>query len=310
MERLEPRHIRFIKLGVGNAWADQCLAKGELQADFMMVPHALVLSGDRQAVRAEILASGSYSKGGASRLAGQLLDFYQLGADCLWFTIANGHLWWTFADPEVTWLGGDRTEHGLRRRKAIGGWRNINLRGEPLIAGRLSTALTRVGMTQNAIVNGERYRGLLLALLNGEERPEVRTACEAEGALLTALSVALLLLHQDDFETLVDLIFARGGWHRVSALGGYQADIDLAVEQSLTGERAFVQVKSAASAKVLDATIQAFDRSGVFDRCYFVCHSPHGELLSTRPDVSVWTSAEIADHALRAGLARWVLERV
>ena len=52
------------------------------------------------------------------------------------------------------------------------------------------------------------------------------------------------LLHQDDFETLVDLIFARGGWHRVSALGGNEADIDLAVEQSLTGERAFVQVKS------------------------------------------------------------------
>ena len=138
----------------------------------------------------------------------------------------------------------------------------------------------------------------------------MRAACEAEEALLTALSAALPLLHQDDFETLVDLIFARGGWHRVSALGGYQADIDLAVEQSLTGERAFVQVKSAASAKVLDVTIQAFDKSGVFDRCYFVCHSPHGELLSTRPDVSVWTSAEIADHALRAGLARWVLERV
>ena len=70
---------------------------------------------------------------------------------------------------------------------------------------------------------------------HGEEWPEVTAARKRERALLAALGAALPLLHQDDFETLVDLIFARGGWHRVSALGGNQTDIDLAVEQSLTG---------------------------------------------------------------------------
>ena len=30
-----------------------------------------------------------------------------------------------------------------------------------------------------------------------------------------------------DFETLVDLIFARGGWQRSSVLGKDQADVDL-----------------------------------------------------------------------------------
>lgn len=310
MEPLDPRHIRFIKLRVNGAWADQCLMKGELQADFMMVPHALALSGDRATVKAAILASGGYSKGGASRLAGQLLDFYRLGTDCLWFTRANGHLWWAFADPEVRWLGGDRTEHGLRSRKAIGGWRKTNLKGESLVAGQLSTALTRVSMTRNAIVDGERYRPLLLALLNGEERPKVQAARQAEDALLYALATTLPLLHQDDFETLIDLIFARGGWHRVSALGGNQADIDLAVEQTLTGERAFVQVKSEASAKAFEATLRAFDKSEAFDRCYFVCHSPRGEITSERADVSIWTRAEIANHTLKSGLTRWVLERV
>ena len=58
-------------------------------------------------------------------------------------------------------------------------------------------------------------------------------------------------LHWADFETLVDVILARGGWHRVSALGGTMKDADLIVEQSVTQETALVQVKSAASQSLL-----------------------------------------------------------
>jgi hypothetical protein len=41
-----------------------------------------------------------------------------------------------------------------------------------------------------------------------------------------------------DFETLVDLIFGRGGWRRTNLLGGTMADIDLALGQPIAGERA------------------------------------------------------------------------
>ena len=45
---------------------------------------------------------------------------------------------------------------------------------------------------------------------------------------------------------MVDLIFARNGWQRVTDVGGSQKDIDLILMQPTTGEKAFVQVESRA----------------------------------------------------------------
>ena len=35
----------------------------------------------------------------------EILDFYRLGPEALWFTFFDGHLWWAHAEPEVVWLG-------------------------------------------------------------------------------------------------------------------------------------------------------------------------------------------------------------
>ena len=51
-------------------------------------------------------------------------------------------------------------------------------------------------------------------------------------------------LHWAEFETLIDLIFTRNGWRRTSLLGGKMPDVDLIVEQPLTCEVAWVQVKT------------------------------------------------------------------
>jgi hypothetical protein len=258
MDALAPRTIRYIKLATNGAWVEECLARGELQVDFMMVPHDLALAGDRNAIGAAIRADG-YANGSAARLTGQLLDFCELGADCLWFTIAEGKLRWAYAGPEVTWLGGDRSAHGLRKRDTLDGWRCTNIKGAPLIAARPSTGLTKVAMTRNTIVNGEPYREALRALINAEESALVARARQAERELLMALGEAVMHLHQDDFETLVDLIFGRSGWHLVSALGGNQADLDLAVEQPIFGERAFIQVKSQAGCDKLRDRVERYE---------------------------------------------------
>jgi len=57
---------------------------------------------------------------------------------------------------------------------------------------------------------------------------------------------------------LVDLIFARSGWQRVSRVGEDLADVDMILEQRATGERAFVQVKSKAGQAVLDDYVDRF----------------------------------------------------
>jgi hypothetical protein len=63
-----------------------------------------------------------------------------------------------------------------------------------------------------------------------------------------------------DFETLVDLIFARGGWQRSSVLGKDQADVDLILTQPTIGETAWVQIKSGTSQAELDDYLGRFRR--------------------------------------------------
>lgn len=152
----------------------------------------------------------------------------------------------------------------------------------------------------------------LLRRINGIEEPIIIKSAEARSALIDVLAESLASLHWKDFETLIDIMFARSGWHRVSALGGSQKTVDLEIEQPTTNERAAVQVKSIASQKTLDEYITRVDDAEIFDRFFFVCHSPKGVLAppSDRGDVHIWAGRDLATTVLRMGLHDWVLEKV
>ncbi len=89
-------------------------------------------------------------------------------------------------------------------------------------------------------------------------------------------------------------------------------DIDLMLEQPLTGERASVQVKSAADQSVLSACVAAFEANEAANRFFFVCHSPRSALSATtsgdRP-VHLWTMEHLASAAVDQGLVDWLIER-
>jgi hypothetical protein len=55
------------------------------------------------------------------------------------------------------------------------------------------------------------------------------------------------LLTWQDFEMLVDLVFANSGWRRVGQVGKSQKSVDIELMLPTTGERASVQIKSAAT---------------------------------------------------------------
>ncbi len=133
---------------------------------------------------------------------------------------------------------------------------------------------------------------------------------DARQAIVAVASELIAGLHWADFETLVDLIFARSGWQRISRVGGTQADVDLIIEQPATGEIAFVQVKSKAGQSVLDDYIGRFRRSETYDRMFFVCHTPKGALsVNDDPSLHVWAGDRLADAAVKAGLFDWLIER-
>ena len=232
-----------------------------------------------------------------------------MGSDCLWIAFADGHLWWAFAEPEVTWLGVEEDGQGARMRKTVDGWHKVNIQGEPLRIDDLSTRLTQVAAYRQTVcrVKASDY---LLRRINAIEEPVVARAREARAAMIAVATEMISGLHWADFETLVDLIFARTGWQRISRVGGTQADTDLVLEQPTTGETAFVQVKSKAGQAVLNDYIGRFRRSGTYDRMFFVCHSPAGTLsVDDTAGVHIWAGDRLADVAVKAGLFDWLTER-
>lgn len=220
LKRIAADEVRYIRLGKrGGPWEQLSLDRGELHFGYGGISHAMALAGDVDAIVRRGMARGRDPKTAAED-ARQVLDFYQLGSDCLWITIARDHLWWAFAKPKVTWLGGGGREHGERIRKTIGGWCNTDIGGVPLKTDALSTRLTAVAAYRRTICNVG-PKDYLLRRINGTVDPLIQRGEEARSALLGVISKAIKNLHWEDFEVLVDVIFrAAGGTERPHSAGG------------------------------------------------------------------------------------------
>lgn len=305
---IAPTTVRYIKLGAGGGFARSSLDNGELQLGYHEVPHDLCAAGNWNGVLA-YFAGIRKSAGKAKDSTREVQDFYTLGSDCLWITFAVGCLWWGFAEPQVTWLGTENNQSASRIRKIIGGWKNTNIRGETLRINDLTTRLTQVANYRGTIC-AVRASDYLLRRINAVEEPIILAANAARAEMLASARDMIAALHWADFEVMVDLIFARGGWQRTSVLGGTMADIDLLIEQPTIGETASVQVKSRASQATLDEHLEYFAASGL-TRTFFVCHSPDGTLSTNgAPGVHLWTGDRLAAIAVNSGLFEWLMDRV
>lgn len=302
IRRLEPSAVRYIKLGAGGRWFEDCIANGLLRF-VEPIPHDVTARADWAAVEALYLAQGKSQPGHA---LGELRTFYEQGPDCLWITFAGGRLWWTFAEAEV-----QEAENGERTRRALGGWSSQDVRGAPLMLTGLSSRLTKTAGYPRTICGLEPdVEAYLLRRLNCDEDPLLGRAEAAKTELLEIAENLISGLDWRDFEVLVDLIFADSGWRRIGAVGGNtQADSDLILQQAATRERALVQVKSSADAGVLEDYLQRFRAQRDMDRLFFVCHSFRGPAPSPAPGFHVWLGSEVAQKAIQAGLLDWLLER-
>ncbi len=308
VDPIDPKEIRYIKLGSGGRWAQTAFERGELHFGYRTVSHDLCRRGDWDAVVRSLTEQGrSLSK--ARDAVREVRDFYALGSDCLWITFADGHLWWAFAAPEVTWLGVDEDGRGARTRRTVDGWHNVNIKGDALRIDDLSSRLTQVAAYRQTVCS-VKASDYLIRRINAIEEPVVARAGAARAAMIAVATEMIAGLHWADFETLVDLIFARTGWQRISRVGGTQADTDLVLEQPTIGETAFVQVKSTAGQAVLDDYVERFRRIGTYNRMFFVCHSPTGALsVDATAGVHIWAGDRLADAAVKAGLFDWLTER-
>lgn len=301
--------VRYIKLGPKGCWNNVSLDRGELHFGFRDIPHELASSLNKQDIIRYQQRQGRTLRVAAED-AREIIDFYSLPETCLWITLARNHLWWTFADKTVTWIGGDGAIQGYRKRRCLTSWRKLDAAGAPLTLQSLSSLLTQVSAYRRTICRPQVTDAYLQRRLSGEANPVVVEAQAAQNILIDVLARAISELHQADFEVLIDLVLSRSGWQRISAVGGLQEFIDLAIEHPATGERAAVQVKSRAGQPVLNDYIEQFDAAGCFRRLFFACHSTDATLISERQDVHVWQGKKLAATVARIGLADWVLEKI
>jgi hypothetical protein len=302
---IEPTDVRYIKLGTGGGWARHSFESGHLSFGYHSIPDSVAEEGDWNEVAK--LLKGRKSAGAVTMGVTEVTAFYGLDRGCLWITFAEGHLWWGFADEKVVWVGDD-TDDPSRFRRMIGGWSNLDRLGRPLRTNQLSSRLTQVAGYRGTICKVDE-RDYLIRRINGFDEPVVLVAREAREGMVTIATDMVRTLHWADFETLVDLIFARSGWQRSTRVGSRLIDVDIVMEQPTTAENAFVQVKSKANQRVLDDYLARFRGSG-HRHFFFVCHTAQGKLnMPEEQGLHLFEGRRLAEVAVRNGLFDWLIER-
>ena len=224
--------------------------------------------------------------------------------------MAGGHLWWALAGDQID-VTAPGVDDMMRWRSTQSGWHKTSLKGDALDLQTLSSALTQTASYRRTIckVAAEDY---LLRRIRGNEDPLFKQANALQSQLVAVVDKMVRALHWEEFETLIDLIFIRNGWRRTSLLGGNMPDVDLILEQPITGETTWVQVKTGSSQSELLDYVQRFQTNGCFDRFVFACASPRDELhLSDyhAGKLAIWTGSALAERAISSGLLDWLTTR-
>jgi hypothetical protein len=301
MMSIDPARVRYIKLGEGGGWEQECLELGVVRIGFGSAkPSRFKMCTARRwpEVCASFIADGK-DKGTATRFTNELRLFFEDAGTTLWITFIGDRLYWGFIEGRPTPNGA----HTGVDRRVKRGWRWTDVNGEPLTKDRLSGALTKLASYRGTSCEVDKA-DYVVRRINGLKVPEVEKALAASAEMKTATLGLMRLLGPKDFELLVDLVFTSSGWRRVGVVGRTQKTLDLDVVLPSTGERAFVQVKShTTSAELATYVAQLDDR-----RMFYVFHSGEASTDDTR--VTVIGPQQLADLVMDAGLVSWLIRKV
>lgn len=302
---ITPTEVRFIKLGRGGMWESSCIEdlKPTIRFGFDNPHHQACAEGNWEPLNAYWREK---NPGEATKIINQTKDFYTLDRDTLWITFYKRKLYWCFADSNVDEIA----QGGARSRKAINGWCCTDVSGDTLFLDSLSGRLTRTQGFRGTICR-VREQDYLILRINCEPLEDVQKAKDALVGLKNEVMPLIQRLNWKDFELLVDLIFARSGWQRLSALGKTEKSIDLELLLPVTGRRAFVQVKSEAGLRELQEYIAAFRAMEQFQEMFFIVHTALGDLQSqaTLDGITLWGISEIASLVVDSGLSQWLIQK-
>lgn len=305
--------VRYIKLGPGGCWDDDCIRDNILRIDFdtgSPETYAMCKRGDWQALRDDW--ARSKDGGTATRFTNETRTYFEDAGDILWVTFAHDRLYWAFLEPGAPqiYAPDDPTDTSSFRR-VRGAWRDHDIHGQVQLTktrlpGSINSASSYRG-TSFELRDEDRER--LLRRINGTVDPAVERVARAHEELRQSLGALVARLTWRDFETLVDMLFTGAGWRRLGRPGGAEKTKDLDLVMPITGEKAWVQVKSATNAAQFAGYVADSERMEQYDRMFFVFHTGP-ELRSDRPNVTVLDRMAVVDMVINGGFVNWVIERV
>lgn len=295
--------IRFIKLGRNGQWEKSCIEDEQsIRLGYAGVSHEACIRGDWDEVRGSLLLKRSGNKATATSDLNQIRDFYEAPEGDIWITFYQRRLYWCNAQAAVTLL-----PDGTRMRKTANGWTCHDRKGRLLSVDSLDGRVSKVQGYRGTICGVEQGE-YLLRKIGGEQQLDVGQARESLERLQKDVQALILGLWWPDFELLVDLIFSRSGWQRISVLGKTEKDIDLDVFSAVANRRAYVQVKSATDSNEFRSCVSAFRGYPQYDEMYFVYHSCKTP-LEPQTGVSVWGIDQISKLVIQCGLVDWLLAK-
>lgn len=314
LDRAKSDDVRFIKLGRKSVWWPLARDSNTLRLGFRQFDFALCRSGKWHKAREKYAATEERKgSGDITRAVNQVREFFELPESILWCRMEDGDVWWCFAEPNVIDLSSgdhaDSANQGARMWKVIDRLRNTDVNGSRWRLDSMTTKITKVAAFQETICKPSGASDLLNRIRAVQSKSHERAA-RAQDELVVAIGDVLDQLHQNDFELLIELIFSSSGWKRISAVGGTQKTLDIAMILPTTGEHCFVQVKSQTSRTTFLKLVDALDNYQGYSRMFFVYHTPAERFENPAANrVVIWDRYEIARQAVLAGLTDLVLPR-
>lgn len=306
-----PVTLRYVKNGGRGKWWQAAKTNQQIHLGWKGIPRDLLMEPDFAEIRRTMNAHYG-SKPGATQDFNQLHDLLDSPSQHIWITFEDRYMWWcTVLDGATVDPDGESTNKGNFWLGCDRPWANRSLNGKLLAMTDLPGTVTTVAGFKGTVCTPRAWREIL-RIIQDEKDPDAAQATVARGKYKQAVEKVVKRLSPQDFEQLIDLILTRTGWARISTLGKALKGIDLEVENRTTDEIAFVQVKSAATQKVLNGYVEQFNsQRDRYARMIFAVHSPSGELKAPADlPVQLWTCDRVAELVVYAGLGEWVESRL
>ena len=306
MDKISPGHAYYLNLGEGSDHKHDCIEINQtIWVGFRNVPHELCVAQHWDEVRDLLKESHHGHLPTAASQRNQLRTFYEAGEEDLWITFYKGCLYWCFAGKHITILSDNS-----RTRPAKGGWRNTDIRDNPLEARRLSGALLSVQGYRATLCKVHEF-DYLVRKINGEVSPDEQAALQAREAFINAIEQMIHHLTWKDFELLIDLLFRQAGWQRLGQVGKTQKSLDLDLLSPIRNERYLVQVKARADKGTFEHFQRETSALEEYACYYFAVHKLEANLTKELETDThkLWLPGDIARLTVQYGLAEWVIDK-